>query len=87
MYRVFVISTPEYPRKEAWFDAVTVRESSSGRFWEFVDREGLVVARLNKNQVISFEEATDRRKAPERRPLVKPTENIWDGRLGGPRAS
>lgn len=62
MYRVYLNATPEHPRREEWIDAVTVRPSWVGEHWEFIDSDGLVVFRLKKDRLASFERVTDRRK-------------------------
>jgi hypothetical protein len=71
MYRVFLIPSHEYGRKEEWFDADTVRQSESGDLWEFVNRHGRIVGQLEKIQVSGFQIATDRRK-PRKLELVPP---------------
>lgn len=68
MYRVFLIPADEFAQKEVWLDAHTVLETDCGEFWDFLDGEGLVVRRLAKSSVRSFEVTPDRRKpraAPE----------------------
>jgi len=63
MFRVFLIPTEEFGKKEMWLDAHTVIESDCGEFWDFVDREGELIQRLAKCSVKSFEVAADRRKS------------------------
>ena len=86
MYRVFTIPTPQLPRKETWIEAVSVRESFSGRFWEFLDADGVLVSRLEKARVERFEEAEDRRK-PRHLALVeaKPRDVVWSARFNEPK--
>ena len=61
MYRVFLIPTEEFPRKELWIVAATVREAEDGEFWEFLDGDHRVTRRLPKIAVREFETAADRR--------------------------
>ena len=87
MYRVFLIPTDEEPRKEVWIEAVAVRESPSGQLWEFLAKEGHVVAFVTKALVSSFVQAVDRRKPrlksgeklPERLAWVSPKRErrVW----------
>lgn len=66
MFRVFLIPTDEFGKKEMWLNAHGVHETAGGEFWEFVDREGGLVQRLAKRSVKSFEVAADRRKSRPR---------------------
>lgn len=80
MYRVYLIATPQHPRKEEWIDAVTVRESWSGKSWDFIDADGSVVHSLKQDRVNRFEQATDRRKP---RPVkLMPQDLAWSERFG-----
>lgn len=69
MYRVFLIPSHEYGRKEEWFDADTVLQS--GDLWEFINRHGRIVGQLEKMRVGGFQIATHRRK-PRKLELVPP---------------
>ena len=85
MFRVFLVPTAKHPHKELWLEAVTVRESPSGRFWEFFNVDGLIVGRIDKDRVTGFEQATDRRKST--RPMQGNTaQEIPDRRVSDPTA-
>ena len=62
MYRVFLVPTGEFARKELWLNAHKVLETDCGEFWDFVDREDHLIRRLAKTSVKSFEVTVDRRK-------------------------
>lgn len=62
MYRLFLNPTDESPQRELWLDAEDVHESEGGACWEFVDREGHVLRRLEKSRVKAFDVTSDRRK-------------------------
>ena len=63
MFRVFLIPTDEFGKKEMWLNAHGVHETDCGEFWEFLDQDGSVITRLAKAGVKGFEVATDRRKS------------------------
>ena len=81
MYRVFLNATPQHPRKEEWIDAVTVRESWSGKSCDFIDVGGFVVHSLKQDRVHRFEQATDRRQ-PRHVKLLYPADGLSSGRFG-----
>ena len=62
MYRVFLVPTGEFARKELWLNAHAVLETDCGEFWDFVDGEDHLIRRLAKTSVKSFEVTPDRRK-------------------------
>ena len=65
MYRVVFEPTGDFPPKEEWFDAETVRESDSGAFLDFLDRDGRVLRRFGKAMVATYGPAVDRRQHRE----------------------
>jgi hypothetical protein len=63
MFRIFLIPTDEFPKKELWLEAIDVHDSNGSAFWSFVDRQNELVRRIEKSWVKAFEQAADRRKA------------------------
>jgi hypothetical protein len=70
MYRVFLVPTDEFAPKELWLNAHAVLETDCGEFWDFVDGEDLLVLRLAKTRVKSFEVTPDRRKPRPVQPSI-----------------